>query len=278
MHAIPTFFHEVVDGRLPSCEEEKESKEIQLSLGIEKSPPKGKKIKTTRKENAPLLAANLSNHGGETDCSEVYIPATWQQCLENPIVSTLTRARAGENKYRHDSTTIEQRKSETIYMPFSAIQPSTLEYDGEEVRDLIGDDNWNKFVREISEIGATNQYLETCYGSCCLPFICCPCFWFCCYKSTWHQAVGTYERWKPLFSRENVGLTVAYKPGKIDKAYFTLDFMTAPHLYCAVIDVSKAQLHDHLLPVDVDKRIKGRKQTTPMNSYGSSPSAELSLP
>ena len=75
-----------------------------------------------------------------------------------------------------------------------------------------------------------------------------------------------------------MGLTVAYKPGKIDKAYFTLDFMTAPHLYCAVIDVSKAQLHDHLLPVDVDKRIKGRKQTTPMNSYGSSPSAELSLP
>ena len=44
---------------------------------------------------------------------------------------------------------------------------------------------------------------------------------------------------EPVFEREKVGLSVAYKPGKIDKAYFTLDFMAAPHLYCAVVDVSK---------------------------------------
>ena len=75
-----------------------------------------------------------------------------------------------------------------------------------------------------------------------------------------------------------MGLTVAYKPGKIDKAFFTLDFMAAPQLYCAVIDVSKAQLHDHLLPVDVDKKIKGKTKVPPAHSYGSGSSYELSLP
>ena len=272
MHAIPTLYHEMVDGKL-LCEKENES--IQLSP-VSREASNGRRTKG-RKENLPLLAPNLTNHSRETDCSEVYIPATWKQCSENPILTTLTRTMTGDNKYKHDSTTIDKRKSERIYIPFSAIQPSTLEYDGEEIRDLIGDDNWNKFVREISEIGTTNQHLETCYGSCCLPFLCCPCFWFCCYKSAWHHAVGSYERWKPVFEREKVGLSVAYKPGKIDKAYFTLDFMAAPHLYCAVVDVSKAQLHDHLLPVNVEKKIKGNN--IPLkSSYGSGSEGELDLP
>ena len=74
-----------------------------------------------------------------------------------------------------------------------------------------------------------------------------------------------------------MGLSVAYKPGKIDKAYFTLDFMAAPHLYCAVVDVSKAQLHDHLLPVNVEKKIKGNN--IPLkSSYGSGSEGELDLP
>ena len=61
MHAIPTLIHEVVDGRFPTCEEEKHPKVVTPSFDIEKAPTKGRK---TRKENIPLLSANASNHGG----------------------------------------------------------------------------------------------------------------------------------------------------------------------------------------------------------------------
>ena len=47
-------------------------------------------------------------------------------------------------------------------------------------------------------------------------------------------------------------------------------------LYCAVVDVSNAQLHDHLLPVNVEKKIKGNN--IPLkSSYGSGSEGELDL-
>ena len=86
-------------------------------------------------EKSPLVR----NRNEKTqDCTGVLIPNEWIADNVHPPTVAL----------------------ETLCVPLQSSMPSTLEYDGEEIRDLIGDQPWNIFISESSMLGSANERLQ----------------------------------------------------------------------------------------------------------------------
>jgi len=127
-----------------------------------------------------------------------------------------------------------------LTIPFSSKMPTKLEYESEEVRDKIGNDNWNKLVSDAIIIGAANEQVDCCLqNNGILAYMCCPCFWFCFYKYRDDKLEDSLRKWKKTFDQQKIPFDVAYKPGDITEAFYSANFELSPKIFCFVIDIEK---------------------------------------
>ena len=107
------------------------------------------------------------------------------------------------------------------------------------MRARIGDDNWNKMIKDATFLGAENKQIETCYecfyGA--FVYICFPCFWAGIYKYAEDKTADIFEKWKRIFDEKKIPFELHYKPGDFREACFSGNFNAAPRTFCFVIDI-----------------------------------------
>ena len=138
------------------------------------------------------------------------------------------------------------RPFQKLVIPFIPIMPSSLEFDGEEVRARIGNENWNKMISDAQFIGQENTQVQTCFNfmNGAFVYICFPCFWYCIYKYTQDKTTEIFAKWKDVFDNKKIPFELHYKPGSLQEAFFACNFEYAHRTHCFLIDVEHIFIDD----------------------------------
>jgi hypothetical protein len=154
-----------------------------------------------------------------------------------------------------------------LVVPFRSFMPSNLENDGEEVRNKIGEVNWNKMIDDAIIIGTENDQLSTCFKSCngVLPYICLPCF--CCSNCNRdnHAEVSSLK-WSKIFEKYKIPFQIAHKPGSMIDALLSANSDRAPNLFGYVIDIEKIYI-ESVAP----KKTKSKNSQNKTEKVGKTP-------
>jgi hypothetical protein len=108
-----------------------------------------------------------------------------------------------------------------------------------EVRSRIGDDNWNKMIKDATFLGAENDQIQNCYKTFygVFVYLCFPCFWAGLYKYADDKTADIFEKWKRVFDEKKIPFELHYRPGNFRDACFSGNFDAAPRTFCFVIDI-----------------------------------------
>jgi hypothetical protein len=196
-------------------------------------------------ERAPLLGCGKEGGGGgkvETYDIKIIPPA------------------AQKNSWIPSADIPVNRPFQKLVIPLTPIMPSSLEFDGEEVRARIGNENWNKMISDAQFIGQENAQIQTCFNflNGAFVYICFPCFWYCIYKYTQDKTTEIFAKWKDVFDKKKIPFELYYKPGSLQEAFFACNFEYAHRTHCFLIDV------EHIV-IDPQPR-KAQKQKPPVKT------------